>query len=471
MGCRSQAAAAELGALGDNVTPVIADCVEPAGCAALVDACVAGGRALTHVLSTLGGVEASSVGSPNLMEAVAGLGTVERFVLMTSLGCGETWDHLAPQAQKFLHDELKAKDVAEEHLLASGLPYCLVRPGGLHAGTEPATGTGVLTAGDPTVSGSINRSDLAVLTMQCLTAPGLENVVCSAVDAAKKGMGGQSPEIDEDSVVSEPYAVHRGVARWTASTNAPGKTGDHDTDSAERPSYEVLSVDSEHDFEVRRYPSLIVAETAMSPESRANESGRGDGDPNPFMTLAGFIGVLATPKNKAQDSEEPVPIAMTSPVLSPGDSTSMSFVMPSEFTMENMPVPTDDAVTVRETEPAVYAVKFVGGWARDGEMQDAAKSLRAAVEGQGLAVKVDDAGEPVWLQARYDSPCVAQVAAPAVRRACLLTEGFRVLQLGARGQADERSFDGTAGGAECEPLVLILVSSMHVRKRGPVQPY
>ena len=79
MGCRSQAAAAELGALGDNVTPVIADCVEPAGCAALVDACVAGGRALTHVLSTLGGVEASSVGSPNLMEVVAGLGTVERF--------------------------------------------------------------------------------------------------------------------------------------------------------------------------------------------------------------------------------------------------------------------------------------------------------------------------------------------------------------------------------------------------------
>ena len=71
-----------------------------------------GGRALTHVLSTLGGVEASSVGSPNLMEAVAGLGTVERFVLMTSLGCGETWDHLAPQAQKFLHDELKAKELS-----------------------------------------------------------------------------------------------------------------------------------------------------------------------------------------------------------------------------------------------------------------------------------------------------------------------------------------------------------------------
>jgi hypothetical protein len=40
---------------------------------------------------------------------------------MTSLGCGETWPHLAPAAQKFLHDELKAKDVAEAYLKSCGL--------------------------------------------------------------------------------------------------------------------------------------------------------------------------------------------------------------------------------------------------------------------------------------------------------------------------------------------------------------
>jgi uncharacterized protein YbjT (DUF2867 family) len=311
VGCRSESAAAELSALGDCVTAVVADCTSEADCGRLVDACTAGGRRLTHVLSTLGGVDSSSVGQPNLMKACPS--SVERFTLMTSLGCGETWEHLAPAAQKFLHDELKAKDVAEEYLKGSGLPYCIVRPGGLLPGSEPAAGSGVLVANDPTVSGSINRADLAALTLQCMLSPALHNVVCSAIDTAKV----RGSEISPANIVSEPYELP-GAAAPTEPTAppTPGKTGDHDTDSAERPSFELLA--QEEGFQIRRYPSLIVAETAMSPESRAGESGRGEGDPNPFMTLAGFIGVLSTPANHAPDSEEPVPIAMTSPVLSPG---------------------------------------------------------------------------------------------------------------------------------------------------------
>ena len=118
-----QAAADELATLGGNIIAVVADCLISTDCARLMNASSA---PVTHVLSTLGGVEPSRVGSVQLMEAAAAVNTLERFVLMTSLGCGETWDHLAPRAQKFLHDELKAKDVAEAHLRKCGLSVAVI---------------------------------------------------------------------------------------------------------------------------------------------------------------------------------------------------------------------------------------------------------------------------------------------------------------------------------------------------------
>ncbi len=393
--CRSDAAAAELAALSDRIAPVVADCTSEADCVRLIEAATAEGHRLTHVLSTLGGVESSSIGQSNLIKACPP--SLERFTLMTSLGCGETWDHLAPAAQKFLHNELKAKDVAEAALKSSGLGYCIVRPGGLLPGSEPATGGGVLVANDPTVSGSINRADLAALTLQCMMSPALQNVVCSAIDVAKARGGPVSAE----HIVSEPYDVVPTATPDTAVAEAPtrGKTGDHDTDSAERPSFELLA--QEDGFQIRRYPSLIVAETAMPPPSSD-----GDRDSSPFMTLAGFIGVLSTPANHAPGTEEPVPIAMTAPVLSPGDSTKMSFVMPREFTMESMPVPNDPAVTVSELPSTVYAVTTFSGWAREEEMQAQATALLDKLDAKGMALKRDAAGKPVWLQARYDSPWV-----------------------------------------------------------------
>jgi uncharacterized protein YbjT (DUF2867 family) len=115
---RTQEAADELAALG--VTAVVADCLEVADCVRLMGS---SSLPVTHVLSTLGGVNASRVGSVQLMNAAADIAgsKLRRFVLMTSLGCGETWEHLAAPAQKFLHDELKAKDLAEAHLRSCGL--------------------------------------------------------------------------------------------------------------------------------------------------------------------------------------------------------------------------------------------------------------------------------------------------------------------------------------------------------------
>ena len=91
-----------------------------------------------------------------------------------------------------------------------------------------------------------------------------------------------------------------------AAALGPGRTGDPDTDSAERPTYHVLAVNTMLDFEIRKYPPLIVAETASAPrpnrvqptqklgERGGRGSGRGDGGggDGAFMTLASFIGVL-----------------------------------------------------------------------------------------------------------------------------------------------------------------------------------
>jgi uncharacterized protein YbjT (DUF2867 family) len=81
---------------------------------------------------------------------------------------------------------LVEKDKAEQHLIASGLTYTIIRPGGLKS--EPATGNGVLTE-DPHIIGSINRADVAQLVCRCLNSNaygGLHqrtnNKILSAVD-------------------------------------------------------------------------------------------------------------------------------------------------------------------------------------------------------------------------------------------------------------------------------------------------
>jgi hypothetical protein len=382
---RSAAAAAELRALGPQVVVVEgADCTIAADCTRMVQASTA---PLTHVISTMGGVEASSVGSVELMKAVQHMKAVslERFVLMTSLGCGETWDHLSPRAQKFLHDELKAKDVAERHLKSCGLPYCIVRPGGLKAATHRPTGTAVLVAGNPRASGSLTRRDLAHLTLQCLHHPRLHNATCSAIDPGATSTS--SPSQRSGAVVSYTYDPALPPPPASDSPSGPGQTGDHDTDSAERPTFEVLSRDQEAGLEIRRYPALIVAETTSQPRMK----GKGA-----FMRLAAFIGVGAQPQNHSPHSEEePISIPMTSPVLAPSDSSSMLFVMPSHFTADSLPVPTDPTVSVRTIPAAVYAVRTFSGWAPETEMAAQATELEAALEhsrprglGDGLPLRL-----------------------------------------------------------------------------------
>jgi uncharacterized protein YbjT (DUF2867 family) len=103
----------------------------------------------------------------------------QRFLLVSSIGVRESAVALPPPVLDTLGPALLAKAKAEEHLIASGLPYTIVRPGGLLS--DPATGEGMVTA-DPHAAGSITRMDVATWVIRCARSPQAENQVLAAVD-------------------------------------------------------------------------------------------------------------------------------------------------------------------------------------------------------------------------------------------------------------------------------------------------
>ncbi|MEM1310109.1 MAG: SDR family oxidoreductase [Cyanobacteria bacterium P01_H01_bin.153] len=118
------------------------------------------------------------LGNRHLVDAVKDL-PCQRFILVSSIGVGESAVALPEPVLETLRSALLAKAKAEEHLIASGLPFTIVRPGGLLS--EPATGTGMVTEAVQT-AGSITRTDVADLVIQCLQSEKAKNKVLSAVD-------------------------------------------------------------------------------------------------------------------------------------------------------------------------------------------------------------------------------------------------------------------------------------------------
>ena len=84
----------------------------------------------------------------------------ERLVLVTAIGCGEMMPYRSEQAIAAFGDVVEAKTRAEDSLRTSGLPYTIIRPGGLLS--APATGRAILST-RPTIHGMITRADVACL--------------------------------------------------------------------------------------------------------------------------------------------------------------------------------------------------------------------------------------------------------------------------------------------------------------------
>lgn len=165
----------------------------------------------------------------------------------------------------------------------------------------------------------------------------------------------------------------------------------------EQPRYEVLASDG--DVELRRYSPYMVAETFIGADFR-NAGNEGFG--RLFRYITGANSARAEISMTAPVSQQAggVEIAMTAPVgmAEDGNGHWVSFVVPSAFTPETVPQPTDPRVRIREI-PAqlVAAVRYSGFWG-EGRYAREERRLRDAMAARGLVA----GGAPLF--ARYDPP-------------------------------------------------------------------
>lgn len=186
---RSTATRPELEAMG--VTIAMADALN----AAAVEQALLGPELIQAVVSTIGGIpndgeRADFKGNKHLIDAAVKAG-VQKFILVSSIGSGNSAAALPPQVLQTLGTVLVEKEQAENYLISSGLTYTIIRPGGLKS--EPSTGAGIVTE-DHTIAGIIHRADVAQLVCRCLTSERANNRVLSAVDRTM--IYGQ-PQFDE----------------------------------------------------------------------------------------------------------------------------------------------------------------------------------------------------------------------------------------------------------------------------------
>lgn len=152
--------------------------------------------------------------------------------------------------------------------------------------------------------------------------------------------------------------------------------------------------------EIRRYSPRIAAQTTVdADEDEARQEG--------FRRLARYIFGGNGGKQKvamtAPVSQSPAgskKIAMTAPVSStPGnDGWVVRFFMPAEWTMDTLPTPDDDRVTLTEVPAETVAVlRFSGGRSRD-DVEPQMAALVEALRAHGIEML----GEPMtWF---YDPP-------------------------------------------------------------------
>ncbi|ELS34695.1 MULTISPECIES: SDR family oxidoreductase [Pseudanabaena] len=175
---RNPTYAVELEALGAKV--MLGDALDNLTLEAAMSNC----GEIDVVITTMGGLpsdrgeRADCEGNKNLIDLAVKRG-VKKFILVSSIGSGNSVVAIAPQVLQALGAILKEKEKAEQHLVNSGLTYTIIRPGGLKS--EAATGNAVLTE-DPTISGIIHRADVARLVCDCLNSDRANNKVFSAID-------------------------------------------------------------------------------------------------------------------------------------------------------------------------------------------------------------------------------------------------------------------------------------------------
>lgn len=178
--------------------------------------------------------------------------------------------------------------------------------------------------------------------------------------------------------------------------------------ATEEPKYTILN--QAEDFELRRYDPQIVAETYVAGNQK-QASNKG------FKKLADYIfgnntapsgesskiSMTAPVKMQPPSASQSQKIAMTAPVIikkqqQNEDKWRVRFVMPSQYTMQTLPMPNNSEVKISEIPAQTYgAIKFSGLTGAD-KVASKTAALKAWMQSQNLKL----VGEPEL--ARYDPP-------------------------------------------------------------------
>jgi hypothetical protein len=168
--------------------------------------------------------------------------------------------------------------------------------------------------------------------------------------------------------------------------------------ATEEPAFQIVIDDGA--FQVRDYPALVVAQTPITGD-------RGQAGNAGFRILAGYIFGANTRRESIamtapvmQSSGTGEKIAMTAPVSQTrnGDAWVVQFVMPSDRTLETLPMPDDPRVALTVAPARRVAVVRFSGWANDRDFQRKSAELEQWTKSRGLRVI-----GPASL-AQYDAP-------------------------------------------------------------------
>jgi hypothetical protein len=173
----------------------------------------------------------------------------------------------------------------------------------------------------------------------------------------------------------------------------------------EEPKYEVRT--SQAPFELRHYAPTLIAQTIVDGDmDEASNKG--------FRLIADFI----FGNNLAANSEQAAKIAMTAPVTVEPQSSKIAmtapvtiepqlgsaqqwrvhFVMPSQYTLANIPKPKNSAVTLHELPSKYFVVHRYSGFNTVARVQEKTDEALAWAKQQSLKV----IGTPQL--SRYDPP-------------------------------------------------------------------
>lgn len=140
------------------------------------------------------------------------------------------------------------------------------------------------------------------------------------------------------------------------------------SEKTEQQEYEV--VEKFDGFEIRYYPEAVMA-SVIVPGDYRNSSGQG------FRILAGYI---FGGNNENQN------IAMTAPVHMSEDDKGyhMSFVMPSQYDINSLPIPDNSEISIEKSVPTYTAAIRFGGYANEEKIEKNKALLAKHLKDQGI---------------------------------------------------------------------------------------